>query len=127
MERAANFFQVPWKAVFEQRKSVFRPPSLFRHSRTFWQHPASAPSLSKSAASLASMEEAHLKKAYAAEAQVTRLANTGGLLTAYLDGMLCSVTLLEPLASELHTVSGILLQISGFQGQQNHKWLKLKP
>ncbi|MGH0151750.1 UNVERIFIED_CONTAM: hypothetical protein FKN15_001677 [Acipenser sinensis] len=56
--------------------------------------------------------EAHLKKAYAAEAQVTCLANTGGLLTVYPDGMLCSVTLPEPLASELHAVSGTLLQIS---------------
>ncbi|MGH0135750.1 UNVERIFIED_CONTAM: hypothetical protein FKN15_065612 [Acipenser sinensis] len=54
------------------------------------------------------------KKAYAAEAQVTRLANTGGLLTAYLDGMLRSVSLPEPLASELFLVSGALLQISGF-------------
>ncbi|MGH0122639.1 UNVERIFIED_CONTAM: hypothetical protein FKN15_009674 [Acipenser sinensis] len=45
--------------------------------------------------------EAYLKKAYAAEAQVTRLANTGGLLMANLDSMLRSVTLPEALASEL--------------------------
>lgn len=38
-------------------------------------------------------------------------------MTAYLDGMLQSVTLPEPLASELRLVSGTLLQISGFQGQ----------
>ncbi|MGH0153493.1 UNVERIFIED_CONTAM: hypothetical protein FKN15_055371 [Acipenser sinensis] len=61
--------------------------------------------------------EAHLEKAYMTEAQVMCLANTGGLLTAYLDGMLRSVTLPEPLASELRTVSSSLLQISGFQGQ----------
>ncbi|MGH0133483.1 UNVERIFIED_CONTAM: hypothetical protein FKN15_055725 [Acipenser sinensis] len=34
------------------------------------------------------------------EESFLRLANTGGLLTAYLDVMLCSVTLPEPLASE---------------------------
>ncbi|MGH0141488.1 UNVERIFIED_CONTAM: hypothetical protein FKN15_068485 [Acipenser sinensis] len=60
--------------------------------------------------------EAHLKKDYAAEVQATRLANMGGLLTAYLDRILHSVTLPELLASELHTVSFTLLQISGFQG-----------
>ncbi|MGH0128396.1 UNVERIFIED_CONTAM: hypothetical protein FKN15_034637 [Acipenser sinensis] len=61
--------------------------------------------------------EAHLKKSYAAKAQVTHLANTASLFTAYLDGMLRSVAFPEPLASELHLVSGMLLQISGFQGQ----------
>ncbi|MGH0132840.1 UNVERIFIED_CONTAM: hypothetical protein FKN15_050748 [Acipenser sinensis] len=125
-----------------------------------WLNPASAPSVSKSAVTLASMEgaeaielaqfppvdstivalvpvppvgglckdpvchnghcrimDAHLKKAYAAEVQVSCLANTGGFLMAYLDGMLHSVALPEPLASELCTVLGTLLQISGFQGQ----------
>ncbi|MGH0119323.1 UNVERIFIED_CONTAM: hypothetical protein FKN15_002126 [Acipenser sinensis] len=61
--------------------------------------------------------EAYLKKAYTAEAQVARLANTAGLLTAYLDGVLQSAPLPEPVASELRLVSGTLLQISGFQGQ----------
>ncbi|MGH0136570.1 UNVERIFIED_CONTAM: hypothetical protein FKN15_062570 [Acipenser sinensis] len=61
--------------------------------------------------------DAHLKKAYAAEVQVTHLANTGSLLTAYLDSMLRVVTLPKPLALELCALSGTLLQISGFQGQ----------
>ncbi|MGH0120953.1 UNVERIFIED_CONTAM: hypothetical protein FKN15_061644 [Acipenser sinensis] len=158
MERAANFLQVPWKASSGQHRSVFRPaqtstpqpfpafPDFLEEVKSSWQHPASAPSVSSSAATLASMEraeavglaqfppvlhhrgasvsppsrritDAHLKKAYVAEEQVTYLANTGGLLTAYLDGMLHSVTLPKTLASELHAVSGTLLQISGFQGQ----------
>ncbi|MGH0121584.1 UNVERIFIED_CONTAM: hypothetical protein FKN15_015014 [Acipenser sinensis] len=50
--------------------------------------------------------EAYLKKAYTAEAQVARLANTAGLLTAYLDGVLQSAPLPEPVASELRLVSG---------------------
>ncbi|MGH0177877.1 UNVERIFIED_CONTAM: hypothetical protein FKN15_076040 [Acipenser sinensis] len=61
--------------------------------------------------------EAHLKKAYAAEAQVTRLANTARLLMVYLDGILQSATLHEPVASELSLVSVMLLQISGFKGK----------
>ncbi|MGH0163287.1 UNVERIFIED_CONTAM: hypothetical protein FKN15_064845 [Acipenser sinensis] len=61
--------------------------------------------------------EAHLKKAYAAKAKVTHLANTADLLMAYLGGILRSVPLPEPVASELRLVSGTLLQISGFQGQ----------
>ncbi|MGH0180940.1 UNVERIFIED_CONTAM: hypothetical protein FKN15_005438 [Acipenser sinensis] len=61
--------------------------------------------------------EAHLKKAYAAEAQVIRLANTARLLMVYLDGILQSATLPEPVASELSLVSGMLLQISGFKGK----------
>ncbi|MGH0152021.1 UNVERIFIED_CONTAM: hypothetical protein FKN15_068900 [Acipenser sinensis] len=40
-----------------------------------------------------------------------------GLLTAYLDCIIQSVPLPEPVASELRLVSGTLLQISGFQGQ----------
>ncbi|MGH0177485.1 UNVERIFIED_CONTAM: hypothetical protein FKN15_075303 [Acipenser sinensis] len=63
------------------------------------------------------IKETHLKKAYAAEAQVTCLTNAAGLLTAYLDAILQSVSLPEPVASELHLVSGTLLQISDFQGQ----------
>ncbi|MGH0124924.1 UNVERIFIED_CONTAM: hypothetical protein FKN15_062310 [Acipenser sinensis] len=173
IERVPNFLQVLWKASSEQCMSVFRPaqtstpqhfppfPDFLEEVKSSWQHPASVPSMSKSAAALASMEEAealglaqfplvdstigtsasppppvrglskdpacpnsqcritetHLKKAYAAKAQVTCLANTGGLLTAYLDGMLRSITLPESLASELRAVSSILLQISGFQGQ----------
>ncbi|MGH0170033.1 UNVERIFIED_CONTAM: hypothetical protein FKN15_077959 [Acipenser sinensis] len=45
------------------------------------------------------------------------LANTAGLLTAYLDGILQSAPLPQPVASELRLVSGMLLQISGFQVQ----------
>ncbi|MGH0125099.1 UNVERIFIED_CONTAM: hypothetical protein FKN15_059276 [Acipenser sinensis] len=172
IERAANFLQVSWKAVSEKSRSVFRPaqtstpqpfpvfPDLLEEVKASWQHPASAPTVSRSAAALTSMEgaeaiglakfppvdstiaalvqappvgglskdpvclndqcritEAHLKKAHAAEAQLTCLANTGGLLTAYLDGMLRSITLPEPLASELRAIFGALLQISVFQGQ----------
>ncbi|MGH0125656.1 UNVERIFIED_CONTAM: hypothetical protein FKN15_028208 [Acipenser sinensis] len=57
--------------------------------------------------------EAHLKKAFVAGVQVTRLANTASLLTAYLDGILQSAPIPEPVASELRLVSGMLLQISG--------------
>ncbi|MGH0159883.1 UNVERIFIED_CONTAM: hypothetical protein FKN15_038335 [Acipenser sinensis] len=172
MERASNFLQVPWKALSEQCRSVFRPaqtstPSLFRCSQTYWrrsnppgtdrpQRPecqersltgllggaevtglAQFPPVDSTIAALVRapppvgglskdpvcpngqcrLMEAHLKKAYTAEAQVIRLANTGGLLTAYLDDMLQSVTLPEPLASELRLVSGTLLPISSFQGQ----------
>lgn len=49
--------------------------------------------------------------------QVTRLASTASLLMAYLDGILHSAPLLKLVASELHLVSGTLLQISGYQGQ----------
>ncbi|MGH0150855.1 UNVERIFIED_CONTAM: hypothetical protein FKN15_018967 [Acipenser sinensis] len=59
----------------------------------------------------------HLKRAYAAEAQVTRLANTASILTTYMDGMLWEAPLPEPVASELRLLSGTLLQISGLQGQ----------
>ncbi|MGH0162222.1 UNVERIFIED_CONTAM: hypothetical protein FKN15_070886 [Acipenser sinensis] len=52
--------------------------------------------------------ETHLKKAYATEAQVTHLANTAGLLTAYLDGGLQSAPLSEPEASELCLVLSML-------------------
>ncbi|MGH0135236.1 UNVERIFIED_CONTAM: hypothetical protein FKN15_061762 [Acipenser sinensis] len=49
---------------------------------------------------------------YAAKVQVTSLANTGSLLTAYLDGMQQYVATPELLVSEVHLVSGTLLQIS---------------
>ncbi|MGH0156544.1 UNVERIFIED_CONTAM: hypothetical protein FKN15_046715 [Acipenser sinensis] len=52
-----------------------------------------------------------------------RLANTAGLLMAYLDGILRSAPLPESVASELHLLSGMLLQISGFQGQALDKRL----
>ncbi|MGH0124703.1 UNVERIFIED_CONTAM: hypothetical protein FKN15_024499 [Acipenser sinensis] len=55
--------------------------------------------------------EMHLKKAYTAEAQVMRLANTPGLLMAYLDGILQLASLPERMASELHLVLNTLLQI----------------
>ncbi|MGH0123295.1 UNVERIFIED_CONTAM: hypothetical protein FKN15_056950 [Acipenser sinensis] len=60
--------------------------------------------------------ETHLKQAYAAEAQVTRLANTAGILTAYMDGILQEAPLPKPMASELCLLLGTLLQISGLQG-----------
>ncbi|MGH0179287.1 UNVERIFIED_CONTAM: hypothetical protein FKN15_001963 [Acipenser sinensis] len=61
--------------------------------------------------------ETHIKRTYVTEVQVTHLANMVGLLTAYLDGILKTAPLPEPVASELRLVSGTLLQISGFQGQ----------
>ncbi|MGH0153465.1 UNVERIFIED_CONTAM: hypothetical protein FKN15_027294 [Acipenser sinensis] len=61
--------------------------------------------------------EMHLKRAYTAGAQATRLANTASVLTAYLDGVLREAPLPEPVASELHLLSDTLLQISGLQGQ----------
>ncbi|MGH0137264.1 UNVERIFIED_CONTAM: hypothetical protein FKN15_013110 [Acipenser sinensis] len=42
--------------------------------------------------------ETHLKQAYATEAQVTHLANTASILTAYLDGILQEAPLPEPVA-----------------------------
>ncbi|MGH0147378.1 UNVERIFIED_CONTAM: hypothetical protein FKN15_010303 [Acipenser sinensis] len=59
----------------------------------------------------------HLRRAYAVEARVTRLANTAGILTAYLDGILREASLPEPVALELRLLSAMLLQISGLQGQ----------
>ncbi|MGH0128924.1 UNVERIFIED_CONTAM: hypothetical protein FKN15_004845 [Acipenser sinensis] len=61
--------------------------------------------------------ETHLKKAYAAEAQVTCLANMAGLLMVYLDGILQSATLPEPVASELCLILSMLLLVSDFQRQ----------
>ncbi|MGH0130533.1 UNVERIFIED_CONTAM: hypothetical protein FKN15_026415 [Acipenser sinensis] len=139
----------------EQCRSVFRlaqastpqPFPVFldflKEVKSSWQRLASAPSVSKCMAALASLEgaeamglaqfppvdstiaalvrtppvgglakdpvcpngqcritEAHLKLAYAAEAQVTCLANTGGLLMAYLDGARTRVS-----AAGLHLVS----------------------
>ncbi|MGH0176487.1 UNVERIFIED_CONTAM: hypothetical protein FKN15_014861 [Acipenser sinensis] len=60
--------------------------------------------------------ETHLRRAYAVEAQVTRLANTAGSLTAYLDGVLTGSPLPEPVATDLGLLSSMLLQISGLQG-----------
>ncbi|MGH0119455.1 UNVERIFIED_CONTAM: hypothetical protein FKN15_076679 [Acipenser sinensis] len=61
--------------------------------------------------------ETQLKQAYAAEAQVTRLANTVSILTAYLDGTPQDAPFPEPVASELRLLSGTLHQISCLQGQ----------
>ncbi|MGH0161436.1 UNVERIFIED_CONTAM: hypothetical protein FKN15_064024 [Acipenser sinensis] len=61
--------------------------------------------------------ETHLKRAYAAEEQVTHLANTAGILTTYMDSILREAPLPEPMATELRLLSGTLLQISGLQGQ----------
>ncbi|MGH0176291.1 UNVERIFIED_CONTAM: hypothetical protein FKN15_072208 [Acipenser sinensis] len=58
----------------------------------------------------------HLKRAYAAEVQATRLSNTASVLTAYMDGILCEAPLPEPVATELRLLSSMLLQISGLQG-----------
>ncbi|MGH0166980.1 UNVERIFIED_CONTAM: hypothetical protein FKN15_052128 [Acipenser sinensis] len=64
-----------------------------------------------------SITETHLKWAYAAEAHVSRLANMASILTAYMDDILWEAPLPEPVASELHLLSGMLLQISDLQGQ----------
>ncbi|MGH0151948.1 UNVERIFIED_CONTAM: hypothetical protein FKN15_033227 [Acipenser sinensis] len=61
--------------------------------------------------------ETHLKRAYAVEVQVTHLANTVGILNAYLDGVLTETPLPEPVATELRLLSSMLFQISGLQGQ----------
>ncbi|MGH0159869.1 UNVERIFIED_CONTAM: hypothetical protein FKN15_038438 [Acipenser sinensis] len=61
--------------------------------------------------------ETHLKRVYAAEAQVTRLSNTASVLMAYMDGVLREAPLPEPVATELRLLSSTLLQISGLQGQ----------
>ncbi|MGH0130485.1 UNVERIFIED_CONTAM: hypothetical protein FKN15_042354 [Acipenser sinensis] len=142
MERATNFLQVPWKVSSGLKADFDPPAfSSFPGFSGGGQILLATPGLSAQRVQECSrtclhagcrggravgglskdpvcpngqcgITEAHLKKAYAAEAQVTCLANTGGLLTVYPDGMLCSVTLPEPLASELHAVSGTLLQIS---------------
>ncbi|MGH0146655.1 UNVERIFIED_CONTAM: hypothetical protein FKN15_038597 [Acipenser sinensis] len=68
MERDANFLLVPWNASSEQLRSVFRPvqtstaqpfpafPDFLEEVKSSWQYPASAPSVSKSAAALDSIE-----------------------------------------------------------------------
>ncbi|MGH0177365.1 UNVERIFIED_CONTAM: hypothetical protein FKN15_008478 [Acipenser sinensis] len=61
--------------------------------------------------------ETHLKRAYAAEAQATCLANTVGMQMAYVDSLLCETPLPEPVATKLRLLSSTLLQISGLQGQ----------
>ncbi|MGH0127688.1 UNVERIFIED_CONTAM: hypothetical protein FKN15_021518 [Acipenser sinensis] len=61
--------------------------------------------------------ETHLRRAYAAEAQETRLSNTASVRTAYLDGVMRETPLPMPVAMELHLLSSTLLQISGLQGQ----------
>ncbi|MGH0119083.1 UNVERIFIED_CONTAM: hypothetical protein FKN15_031416 [Acipenser sinensis] len=61
--------------------------------------------------------ETHLRQAYAAEAQETRLSNTASVRTAYLDGVMRETPLPMPMAMELHLLSSTLLQISGLQGQ----------
>ncbi|MGH0145258.1 UNVERIFIED_CONTAM: hypothetical protein FKN15_004947 [Acipenser sinensis] len=70
IEWADNFLQVPCKASLEQHRSVFRPvqtstpqpfpafPDFLEEVKSSWQHPASVPSVSKSAAALASMDGA---------------------------------------------------------------------
>ncbi|MGH0129197.1 UNVERIFIED_CONTAM: hypothetical protein FKN15_037637 [Acipenser sinensis] len=59
--------------------------------------------------------EMHLKRAYAAEAQTTRLSNTEMVLTAYMDRLLNEALLTEPVTTELRLLSSTLLQISGLQ------------
>ncbi|MGH0166413.1 UNVERIFIED_CONTAM: hypothetical protein FKN15_050764 [Acipenser sinensis] len=61
--------------------------------------------------------ETLLKRAYAAEAQATRLANTASVLTTYFDGVLREDPLPRPVATELRLLSSTLLQVSGLQGQ----------
>ncbi|MGH0122669.1 UNVERIFIED_CONTAM: hypothetical protein FKN15_045479 [Acipenser sinensis] len=173
MECAAVFLQVPWTPAAEPCWSIFQTqvvapcpqkfpafPDFMEEVRSSWDHPASAPSVLKQVAQLASLEdveklglvglppvdsnitalvkallvgglardpacpnlqcrvtEMHLKRAYAAEAQVTRLANTAGILTAYMDAVLHKVPLPEPMATEICLLSRTLIQISGLQGQ----------
>ncbi|MGH0162223.1 UNVERIFIED_CONTAM: hypothetical protein FKN15_070887 [Acipenser sinensis] len=172
MERAAAFLQVPWTPAAQPRRSVFRTQVLAPRPQCFpafpefleevcssWDRPASAPSVSKQATPLSSLEgadklglagfppvdstiaalvrappvgglardpvcpnpqcrvtETHLKRVYAVGAQVTHLANTASVLTAYLDGVLREALLPKPVASELRLLSDTLLQISGLQG-----------
>ncbi|MGH0155830.1 UNVERIFIED_CONTAM: hypothetical protein FKN15_052545 [Acipenser sinensis] len=173
MECAAAFLQVHWTPAAQPRRSVFRTqvlaprpqcfpafPDFVEEVRSSWDRPASAPSISKQATLVSSLEgadklglagfppvdstitalvmaspvgglardpmcpnpqcrvtETHLKRAYAAGAQATRLANTASVLTAYVDGVLHEAPLPEPVASELRRLSDTLLQISGLQGQ----------
>ncbi|MGH0128806.1 UNVERIFIED_CONTAM: hypothetical protein FKN15_052137 [Acipenser sinensis] len=112
--------------------------------RSSWDHLASVPCVLKQKAPLASLEgvdkldllgfppvdstiaafvkapnpqcRVHLKQAYTAEAQMTRLVNTVSILTTYMDGIIRKV-LIPELVAELHLLSGMLLQISGLQGQ----------
>ncbi|MGH0137498.1 UNVERIFIED_CONTAM: hypothetical protein FKN15_063882 [Acipenser sinensis] len=150
---AVNFLQVPWATAAEPHWSVFRmqavaprpqPLPVFldfmEEVHSFWDCLASAPSVLKQAAPLASLEcadklglagfppvdstiaqcrvtETRLKWAYAAEAQVTCLANTASILTTHLDGILREAPLPQPVASELCLLSVTLLQISSLQGQ----------
>ncbi|XP_041109796.1 melanin-concentrating hormone receptor 2 [Polyodon spathula] len=132
MEQSPKFLRVPWTAAHEPCKGagalgLAEFPPVDSTIAALMQAPA-AGGLPKDPACLNHLRssvgpgqcrvtEAHLKKDYAVEAQVTCLANKAGLLTAYLNSILQSAPLLELVASELHLVSGTLLQISGFQGQ----------
>ncbi|XP_058885870.1 uncharacterized protein LOC131737915 [Acipenser ruthenus] len=66
--------------------------------------------------------ETHLKRVYKAEAQVTRLTNTAGILTAYMDSVLREAPLPEPVATELRLLSSMLLQI--FLPSRTSSWLE---
>ncbi|MGH0175289.1 UNVERIFIED_CONTAM: hypothetical protein FKN15_069979 [Acipenser sinensis] len=71
MKRAAAFLQVPWTPAEEPRRSIFRTqaiapcsqkfpafPDFMEEVRSSWDRPASAPSVLKQAAQLASLEDA---------------------------------------------------------------------
>ncbi|MGH0151024.1 UNVERIFIED_CONTAM: hypothetical protein FKN15_023406 [Acipenser sinensis] len=71
VERASAFLNIPWKAAAEPCWSVFRTqavaprlqpfpafPDFLEEVHTSWEHPASAPSVLKQAAQLASLEDA---------------------------------------------------------------------
>ncbi|MGH0152174.1 UNVERIFIED_CONTAM: hypothetical protein FKN15_047486 [Acipenser sinensis] len=71
VERASAFLNIPWKAAAEPCWSVFRTQAVAPHLQPFpafpdfleevhtsWEHPASAPSVLKQAAQLASLEDA---------------------------------------------------------------------
>ncbi|MGH0175709.1 UNVERIFIED_CONTAM: hypothetical protein FKN15_071326 [Acipenser sinensis] len=112
-------------ALYSDRHKL-QPPSLFRCSWIFWRRynlpgtdrprrrvspntqPRWPPRKSTQDYRGPPQENIHSRSA----------GNTPGQrLMAYLDGILRSAPLPEPLDSELHLVLGTLLQISGFQGQ----------
>ncbi|MGH0167582.1 UNVERIFIED_CONTAM: hypothetical protein FKN15_006403 [Acipenser sinensis] len=102
-------------------------PDFMEEVRFSWDWLASAASVLKQVAQLISLEAAE-KLGLAGfppvdstivalvEAQVSRLANTVGMQTAYMDGLLRENPLPEPVATELRLMSCTLLQISGLQG-----------
>ncbi|MGH0131296.1 UNVERIFIED_CONTAM: hypothetical protein FKN15_047047 [Acipenser sinensis] len=130
---AANILQVPCSTAAAPHRSVFRMQTaaplpqpfpafqdLMEDVRSSWDRLASVASLLKPTAPLTSLEcteKLGLVGFPPVVSTIAALVNTASILTTYLHGILREAPLPEPVASELHLLSGTLLQISGLQGQ----------